>query len=71
MCANFCNFPAAFIFCAGCSSLSLYPSQAAVQVYHAPGINPSQLAAQAEEVVEVLSCYFPVAFTPPKNDPFK
>ncbi|GFH23836.1 dos2-interacting transcription regulator of RNA-Pol-II [Haematococcus lacustris] len=25
--------------------------------------------AQAPEVVEVLSCYFPLTFTPPKNDP--
>jgi hypothetical protein len=40
-------------------------------MYHEPGVDPAPLDAQAEELVEVLSCYFPVAFTPPKNDPFK
>jgi len=45
--------------------------QTAVKVYHAPGVSPAPLSAHAEEVVEVLSCYFPVSFIPPKNDPFK
>lgn len=45
--------------------------QEAVRVYHAPGVDPTQLQSQAEEVVEVVSCYFPIAFTPPKNDPHR
>ncbi|GFH09669.1 MMS19_N domain-containing protein, partial [Haematococcus lacustris] len=31
----------------------------------------SLVKAQAPEVVEVLSCYFPLTFTPPKNDPHR
>lgn len=27
------------------------------------------LTMNAEELVDVLSCYFPVVFTPPPNDP--
>ena len=42
--------------------------QATSRVYHAATVDPAPLRNQANEVVEALSCYFPVRFTPPKND---
>ena len=42
--------------------------QAVCRVYHQHGCPTSHLEGGASELVEVLSCYFPVTFTPPKND---
>jgi hypothetical protein len=64
--------------CPRCPSFSLLAltmgfhtgvSQAMCRVYHSPGVDASVLQTHSEEVVETLSCYFPVRFTPPKNDP--
>lgn len=49
----------------------LVPPQAVVDAYHTPGVSTGPLEASAGEIVEVLSCYFPISFTPPKNDPHK
>ncbi len=45
--------------------------QAVAGVYHTAGVEAGPLEDQAEEVVEVLSCYFPLTFNPPKSDPHK
>ncbi|KAL6756685.1 Dos2-interacting transcription regulator of RNA-Pol-II-domain-containing protein [Haematococcus lacustris] len=52
-----------------CLLLAFSLVQAVARVYHQPGVSPLAFQAQAPEVVEVLSCYFPLTFTPPKNDP--
>ncbi|MEW5299353.1 MAG: hypothetical protein WDW36_002378 [Sanguina aurantia] len=37
-------------------------------VYHAPGVDASPLKHNSGPIVETLSAYFPVTFTPPRND---
>ena len=44
-------------------------AQATVQSFHAPGVDPSPLHADGHLLVEQLSCYFPVRFSPLKSDP--
>ena len=53
------------------ATLMLHCVQAVARVYHTGGVPITPLTEQAHEIVEVLSCYFPITFTPPKNDPFK
>lgn len=39
------------------------------RLYHSPKVDPAPLQSRAEEVIDTLSCYWPIKFTPPKNDP--
>ena len=48
-----------------------FSPQATAGVYHAPGVDSAVFDSHAEETVGSLSCYFPVRFTPPKNDPHR
>ncbi|GAX83594.1 hypothetical protein CEUSTIGMA_g11019.t1 [Chlamydomonas eustigma] len=52
-----------------CLKLSFNIIKATCAAYHLPGVNPEPLQRHAQELAEVMSCYFPVRFTPPKNDP--
>ena len=61
MCAQTCTIPR--------SSFCILYTQVTCQVYHASSVDASHLRDQAKDIVEALSCYFPVRFTPPKNDP--
>jgi hypothetical protein len=45
--------------------------QATARVYHSPSVSSHPFNKQADEMIEVLSCYFPLSFTPPKNDVHK
>ena len=52
-----------------CLLLAFQIIQQVAAVYHSPKIISTPLQSRAEEIIDTLSCYWPIKFTPPKNDP--